>query len=344
MSAKKVTMADIAKEARVGIATVDRVLNKRTPVKESTERKVLESARRLGFALEQYRYRLAADRPAVALRMGFILLQQSHSFYHQLAQALEQAALPWHSPAQAPAFLHYDINAIDDMAAAIARLSDTVDVIGIVALDNPLIRHAVVQAIEKGVRVFTLLSDMSIPQRTGYIGLDNQKAGRTAGWAVDRLCHDDGEIGIIVGDNRFICQESCEISFRSYLREQGKGDRVLEPVRSHERADVARQVTEEMLQQYPDLKAIYAPCGGVEGIVAALRARQRQHQVTLICHGPVDSGELALIDGTIDLMLTHRLDEFAAATINAFVHAASQPQAAFINALQPFDLLTKENL
>ena len=34
----------------------------------------------------------------------------------------------------------------------------------------------------------------------------------------------------------------------------------------------------------------------------------------------------------------------AVATINAFVHAASQPQAAFINALQPFDLLTKENL
>lgn len=64
------------------------------------------------------------------------------------------------------------------MAAAIARLSDTVDVIGIVALDNPLIRHAVVQAIEKGVSVFTLLSDMSIPQRNGYIGLDNQKAGR----------------------------------------------------------------------------------------------------------------------------------------------------------------------
>jgi hypothetical protein len=71
-------MADIAKEARVGIATVDRVLNKRTPVKESTERKVLESARRLGFALEQSRYRLAADRPAVALRMGFIL-HSSHT-------------------------------------------------------------------------------------------------------------------------------------------------------------------------------------------------------------------------------------------------------------------------
>ena len=344
MSAKKVTMTDIARDAGVGIATVDRVLNKRAAVKESTERKVLESARRLGFALEQSHYRLAAGQSAIALRMGFILLQPSHSFYQQLAQALEQAALAWHSPTQAPVFLHYDINAIDDMAAAIGRLSAEVDVIGIVALDNPLIRHALIQAIDKGVHVFTLLSDMSIPQRTGYIGLDNQKAGRTAGWAVDRLCHGDGEIGIIVADNRFICQESCEISFRSYLREQGKGDRVLEPVRSHERADVARQVTEEMLQQYPDLKAIYAPCGGVEGIVDALRARQRQHQVTLICHGPVDNGELALIDGTVDLMLAHRLSEFAAATINAFIQAVSQPRATFINALQPFDLLTKENL
>lgn len=344
MPAKKVTMTDIARDARVGIATVDRVLNNRAPVKESTKSKVLASARRLGFALEQSHYRLAAEQSAIALRMGFILLQQSHSFYPQLARLLEQAAVPWHTRAQAPVFLHYDINAIDDMVAAIADLSDTVDVIGIVALDNPLIRHAIVQAIEKGVRVFTLLSDMSIPQRTGYIGLDNQKAGRTAGWAVDRLCHGDGEIGIIVGDNRFICQESCEISFRSYLREHGKGAQVLEPVRSHERADTARQVTEEMLLRYPDLKAIYAPCGGVEGIVAALRAHQRQRQVTLICHGPVDDGELALIDGTIDLMLTHRLAEFAAATVSAFVQAASQPQATFINALQPFDLLTKENL
>lgn len=75
----------------------------------------------------------------------------------------------------------------------------------------------------------------------------------------------NGEIGIIIGDNRFTCQESCEISFRSCLREQGKGQQILEPVRCHERADIARTVTEQMLTQYPALQAIYAPCGGVEG-------------------------------------------------------------------------------
>ncbi|STS82835.1 LacI family transcriptional regulator [Klebsiella pneumoniae] len=51
--ATKITLADIAREARVGVATVDRVLNKRAAVKESTARRVLEAARRLGFTLEQ---------------------------------------------------------------------------------------------------------------------------------------------------------------------------------------------------------------------------------------------------------------------------------------------------
>jgi LacI family transcriptional regulator len=74
------------------------------------------------------------------------------------------------------------------MAQAIHRLSDEVEVLGLVALDHPLIRHAVARAAARGVRVFTLLSDLSVPQRSGYIGLDNQKAGRTAAWFIERLC------------------------------------------------------------------------------------------------------------------------------------------------------------
>ncbi|MBC7177556.1 MAG: LacI family DNA-binding transcriptional regulator, partial [Klebsiella pneumoniae] len=69
--ATKITLADIAREARVGVATVDRVLNKRAAVKESTARRVLEAARRLGFTLEQPHYRLAAGKAPVTIRMGF---------------------------------------------------------------------------------------------------------------------------------------------------------------------------------------------------------------------------------------------------------------------------------
>lgn len=142
-SATKITLADIAREANVGIATVDRVLNKRAAVKESTALSVLEAARRLGFTLEQPHYRLAAGKAPVTVRMGFILLQETHSFYLPLAQALTREAAPWLPAGQVPVILHFAIDAVEAMAQAIHRLSDEVDVLGLVALDHPLIRHAV---------------------------------------------------------------------------------------------------------------------------------------------------------------------------------------------------------
>ncbi len=201
--------------------------------------------------------------------MGFILLQESHSFYLPLARALTREAAPWLPAGQAPVILHFAIDAVEAMAQAIHRLSDEVEVLGLVALDHPLIRHAVARAAARGVRVLTLLSDLSVPQRSGYIGLDNHKAGRTAAWFIERLCRGNGEIGIIIGDNRFTCQESCEISFRSCLREQGKGQQILEPVRSHERADIAED------RDGTDADSVPGPAGDLRPLRRRRRDRRR---------------------------------------------------------------------
>lgn len=133
-------------------------------------------------------------------------------------------------------------------------------------------------------------------------------------------------------------------AFAPACENRARGQQILEPVRSHERADIARTVTEQMLTQYPALQAIYAPCGGVEGIVDALRDSGRQQEIALVCHGPLSDSELALIDGTIDIMLNHRLDEFAAVTLRAMADAASRPHSEVISLPQPFDIITKENM
>lgn len=345
MAGKKTTLAAIAREAHVGVATVDRVINQRAPVRPETERKVIAAAQKLGFALEKsHRLFEAARQPAVRLKMGFILLKKEHSFYSQLAESLLEQAMPYHDRESPPQFIFHDISAVSDTAAAITQLSQSVDVIGVLALDNPMIRYAVEEATRQGVKVFTLLSDLSVHCRAGYIGLDNQQAGRTAAWAVERLCRRQGEVGVIIGDNRFQCQETCESSFRSYLREHLSTQRVLEPVRSHEQAESARQVTHTLLEQHPNLVALYAPCGGVEGIIAALRESGRQHEVMLICHGPVEGGEMALINGTLDLMLRHRIQEFAASIVNTFISAASGDASGFTHCINRFDLITKENI
>ena len=142
--------------------------------------------------------------------MGFILLQESHSFYLPLAGA-DARGCPMATGGPAPVILHFAIDAVEAMAQAIHRLSDEVEVLGPVALDHPLIRHAVAGRRPRRARAHPAFRSIG-PQRSGYIGLDNHKAGRTA--AVYRaLMPGNGEIGIIIGDNRFTCRKAVRSAF-----------------------------------------------------------------------------------------------------------------------------------
>ncbi|KYP87854.1 MULTISPECIES: LacI family DNA-binding transcriptional regulator [Erwinia] len=341
---KKTTLTDIAHEAGVGVATVDRVLNRRAPVRPDTEKRVVQAATRLGYRFDpEFLPQDTPLRRSGTLRIGVILLSRDYSFYDTFSRALEKQAAPYLQEGTGIEFAFHGIHAIEQTAAAIEQLSNRVNMLALIALDNALIRRAVEQAVKKGVKVFTILSDLSPCGHAGYIGLDNRKAGRTAAWAVQRLSGPPGKVGVIVGDNRFLCQETCEISFRSYLREFATGHRVLEPVKSFENVEQGYQVTAELIRNHPELSVIYAPCGGVEGVVNALRDSSRRQEITLICHGPLQDAQLALIDGTLDIMIAHRLDELAARVIEAMQLAHRQESGSFITLTSGFELITKEN-
>ena len=80
------TVADVARVAGVSVATVDRVLNGRHPVREETARRVSEAATRLGYhAAGLIRQRLTA-LPQV--RLGFVLLRQRQFFYQAFEREL----------------------------------------------------------------------------------------------------------------------------------------------------------------------------------------------------------------------------------------------------------------
>lgn len=339
----KITMNAIANAAGVGVATVDRVLNRRAPVRAATEQKVLEAANRLGYRMVPVvPVNAEAHSAHVTLRMGFVLLSKSYSFYHSLTDALRQQTQPLHPAGSEPRFYWHDIDDVAAVVASLHKLAQEVDVIGLVALDHPLIRHAIEQISRQGVRVYALFSNFSPCGHAGYFGLDNQKAGRTAGWVASHLLHQPGSVGVLVGDHRFNCQESCEISFRSYLREQDSSRRVLEPLKTHESIDGGYHATRQLLEEHADLALIYAPCGGIEGVIHALR-QQPQRKVALICHGPVKEGELALIDGTITVMIRHEIEDMARQLVRT-VQQLVEPGTHFAQVTLPFEIITRENL
>src|ERR1700679_4126623 len=69
---KRPTVSDLARAAGVSVATVDRVLNQRHPVREGTADRVLRAAEAIGFhATALLKQRLRVDVPRRTL--GFLL-------------------------------------------------------------------------------------------------------------------------------------------------------------------------------------------------------------------------------------------------------------------------------
>lgn len=89
--ARHPTLRDIAVQAGVGVATVDRVLNRRAPVTPKTATRVLAAAQALNYhARGLMRQRI--DQRVPARTLGFILQGRGKWFYQSLARHIRDAA------------------------------------------------------------------------------------------------------------------------------------------------------------------------------------------------------------------------------------------------------------
>ena len=317
----RATIVDVAKAAGVSVSTVDRVINGRLPVRTANATRVRVAAEAVGFyAASLIRQRSAPSRPA--LTFGFILQRHSVQFYQALGEALKAAT------ASAPVISGRSVvEYLDDLRPAsvaerLRHMCERVDAVALVAADHPHITGAIAEARERGRPVIALLSDLTATARSGYVGLDWRKTGRTAGWAMVRIAGRSGRVAIIIGSPRYLATELCEISFRSYLREHAPDVRLLEPLVNFEEPRLAFQGTLDLLQRTSDLIGIYMVGGGVEGVMDALREAGAAERVALICHDLTENTRDGLISGVLDFVIHQPRALFAAATVQA-LHAAS---------------------
>ena len=212
--------------------------------------------------------------------------------------------------------------------------------------DNGGNNAAVEELTAVGTPVFTLISDLTTPARAGYFGIDSRKAGRSAAWIISRLAKRPGQIGILIGSHRYLNQETAEISFRTYFRENAPEFQLLEPILSLDRRPVAYEVTVELLSNHDDIVGIYAAGGGVEGFIGALRDEGVGERIVSVCNELVPETRAALIDGVIDLVIATPTRRLAAKVVQLMAQALTDrmPTNAMQQILLPADLYISENI
>jgi LacI family transcriptional regulator len=341
---KRPTATDLAKAAGVGISTVDRVLNGRARVRPSTARQILEAAEKIGFYAEgTIRSRVMEGRPTCHL--GILLLQKDNRFYDNLAHELRAAAIAFDA-----AKVTVDIDYLTDLApdvvaAKIVALGKRAKVVGVVATQHPVIARAIEHLRERGVPTFALLSEVSAQCSVGYVGCDNWKVGRTAGWAISTICKKPGKVAIFVGNHRYRCQELNEIAFRAYLREHAPDFEILEPRSTWEDNEVAENLTQELLASEPDLAGLYVAGGGLDGVIKTLRTTPRNQDLVTIGYQITDITRSALTDGVLKFIISNPVKAIAREAIFAMTSAMPHgPDNLLPSIAVPMDVFTPENV
>jgi LacI family transcriptional regulator len=340
---KRPTITDLAKASGVSIATVDRVLNRRLPVREDTVQRVVDAAERIGFHASGLLRRRLVERPK---RTFAFLLQKRHDpFYQALGEALAHATRNAAMIEGKPVIEFTEELAPSLIAQRLLETGARADAVAVVSVDHPLVNEAVEALAARGKPVFTLLSDLTTSARAGYFAVESRKAGRTAGWAIARAARKPGKVAVLVGSHRYLSQETTEISFRSYMREVVPEFHVLESLINLDDDRITYEAVVNLVASTPDLSAIYVAGGGREGMIRALQEEKAEARVFVVCNELVPSTRSALIDGTIDLVLATPSAAIAPRLVEAMARACDhKPLQNTGESLFPAEIYLSENI
>lgn len=260
---RKITLADVAKLAGVGIATVDRVINERGNVSDDVRKRVLQVAREIGIRRllpsshrRQIRIDVILARPELPLiaRMGFE--------FRRLSQSIDRSIV-----------IHRTI-LDDESAETIARALRRTDCDAVVSYmpDHPLIHDAVRGLLARGVPVVTVISDVPGSARIGYAGTDHYKAGRSAGYFLTRMCGRAGPIILLCNHLGFQSHADRVRGISEYLEASAPSLSIAEIVEGLDDRDRSEIGLRAAFKQHPDTVAVYNVGAANIGVANAIRA------------------------------------------------------------------------
>jgi LacI family transcriptional regulator len=297
---RRATVHDVAREAGVSLATVDRVLNARPGVRPATAERVADAIRALDFRRDLSASLLARARD---LRMLFFIPDGRNEFMLNLRAAIAGRARS--ARTERTMLETRPVKALD--AEALARALDaldprTCDCAVIVATDDERVRQAVDAVGRRGIAVVTLVSDLPGSARRHFVGIDNMAAGRTAASLLGRFCG-PGKIGLIAGSLALRDHRERLEGFSAVLLSEFPRLRPVGPAEGFDDDAATERAVAAMLEANTDLVGIYSLGAGSAGLMAALKRTGRAGKLRVVAHELTAATRAGLRSGAIDVVL-----------------------------------------
>ena len=328
---------EIAVQAGVSKATVDRVLHDRAGVRADTVRLVEQAIADL-------------DRQRTQLRLGGrtfmvdVVVQAPARFSSAVRAALE-AELPSLAPAVVRSRFGFRAGPVTELVAGLDRIARRGSH-GVVlkAPDVPEVTAAVQRLGRAGIPVVTLVTDLPGSGRLAYVGMDNRAAGATAAYLLGQWLGDrPGNVLVTVSSSAFRGEEEREMGFRAAMRTAQPARALVEITGSEGLDSAQRALVLDALDRDRDLAAVYSIGGGNLATVDAFDVVGRRCAV-FIAHD-LDEDNLRLLHaGRLSAVLHHDLGRDLRAACRVIMQAQGAlphrppPWPSTIQVVTPFNV------
>jgi len=342
MAAGHLTLKDIAREAGVSVATLDRVLHGRAGVREDTVRRVRETIDRYGFRPSAAAADLARRR---ASRFAFVMPKGGNLFMQSIVAAVGEMQ-GWLNARRASAeTIVTDVFNPAALSQTLETMAGRYDGVAVVALDHQSVRAAIDDLVERGVHVVTLVSDVPGSRRHHYVGVDNVAAGRTAGSLIGRFARSrKGKVGVVAGSQSLRDHAERVFGFNQVMSLEYPHLAVLSPVEAGDRDDVSETLMARLLSDHPDLIGVYNVGAGAQGVAKAIVDAGREASVVFIGHDLIPATRRALLRGVMDAVIAQDPGHEARSAIRVLMSLArNEPILAEQEKIR-IDIVMRDNL
>lgn len=331
--AHRYKVREIAQQAGLSEATVDRVLHNRPGVRENTVAEVQQAI----ADLDKQRAQLRLN----GRRYLIDVVMQTPQRFSDAFRAAVEAELPAFAPAMVRARFHlWESGSTAQMVDTLGRIRGSHGVV-LKAQDDPEVAEAIDRLVAGGVPVVTYTTDVPVSARCGYVGIDNHGAGVTAAYLVNQwLGQAPSDVLITLSRTVFRGEGEREVGFRSALRSSG---RAIVEVSGSDGIDATNEhLVLEALERHPGVEAVYSVGGGNTATVAAFEKLGRECRV-FVAHDLDADNRRLLRDGRISAVLHNDLRADARLALRLILQErgalpVEQARPAPIQVVTPYNL------
>ncbi|MEO9844369.1 MAG: LacI family DNA-binding transcriptional regulator [Roseobacter sp.] len=295
------TTKDLAKEAGVSRATVDRVLNGRDGVKEKTVERVNKAIKKLGFVRNIQAANLARSQK---YRFVFALPRSGDQFLKEIIHHIEEARSTF-----AEDLIWCDVQQIDEndphsISAFLATLdAATTSGVAIMAPESPQLRDAIFRLKERGVAALPFISDQTTME-DHWVGMNNYSAGATAATLIGRFTASaPGSIMIIAESMQSRDSLERRLGFDAEISKHFPNLRALPSLETYGNSERAHHIIANTVRNNPDLAGLYVMSSEARAPLSVLNDIGTTSSIVKIAHERTPFTEAALRSGNLDAII-----------------------------------------